>query len=42
MQFMTFHHTSGTMNQLHIKVDENSSAMQWADSQADKLGPEDM
>ena len=35
---MTFHHTSGTMNQLHIKVDENSSAMQWADSQADKLG----
>ena len=26
------------MNQLHIKLDENSSAMQWADSQADKLG----
>lgn len=26
------------MNQLHIKLDENSSAMQWADNQADKLG----
>ncbi|MFS2418170.1 hypothetical protein AAH164_19465 [Phocaeicola dorei] len=26
------------MNQLHIKLDENSSAMQWANSQTDKLG----
>lgn len=35
---MTFHYTRETMNQLHIKLDENSSAMQWANSQTDKLG----
>lgn len=34
---MTFHYTRETMNQLHIKLDENSSAMQWANSQTDKL-----
>lgn len=35
---MTFHYTRETMNQLHIKLDENSSAMQWANSQTNKLG----
>lgn len=35
---MTFYYTRETMNQLHIKLDENSSAMQWANSQTDKLG----